>query len=289
MPYSYSPLRYPGGKTQLYKFILHAVELSQLKHVHYCEPFCGGAGLAMKLLMKDKVDAVILNDADTAIYSIWRAILDDIGPFLNKIQTVPITLQEWEKQHKIYEDLKNSNNYDFNLGFASFFLNRTNRSGIIEGGPIGGKKQLSRYKIDCRFNRSTLYNKIADINAKKNMITIYHLDALEFISKKLQNDKKINFIFFDPPYYNQGQNLYKNSLSKQYHSALANAIKKIDDQPWILTYDDTEDIKKLYADMQGWKYELFYSAQYKRKESELMYASSSLQIESYGNVTLLDM
>ena len=287
MPYSYSPLRYPGGKTQLYNFILHAIKLSQLEHIHYCEPFCGGAGLAMKLLINGKVEAVVLNDVDTSIYSIWRAILDDTASFLHKVQTVPITVQEWEKQHKIYEDLKNSRNYDFNLGFAAFFLNRTNRSGIIEGGPIGGKKQLSKYKIDCRFNRNTLLKKITSIRACKEKIKVYNLDALDFIIEKLQKDKTINFIFFDPPYYEQGQNLYKNSLSKQYHSDLAYAIKAIDARPWILTYDNALDIKKLYADVKGWKYELLYSAQLKRKESEVMYTNSLFQVESYDNVTLI--
>lgn len=289
MSYVYSPLRYPGGKSQLYNFIYHTFVVNELTDIRYCEPFCGGAGVAMKLLEQGNIESVILNDADIAIYSIWRAILGDTDQFLSKIQTIPITLQEWETQRSIYESLKNSKVYSFDLGFATFFLNRTNRSGIIEGGPIGGKAQQSKYKIDCRFNRADLCKKITSIYEHKGKITIYHLDALDFINQILKHDSRINFTFFDPPYYQQGQNLYKNGLSKQYHSDLAKVIHSLDNRPWILTYDEISDVKNLYSDIKGWSYELLYSAQIKRKESELLYASSELKVESYGNVHLMPL
>ena len=63
----------------------------------------------------------------------------------------------------------------------------------------------------------------------------------------------------------------------------------MDNRPWILTYDEISDVKNLYSDIKGWSYELLYSAQIKRKESELLYASSELKVESYGNVHLMPL
>ena len=154
---NYSPLRYPGGKSALYPVISSVIKSHRMKHCIYVEPFAGGAGIAWSLLIDGVVDRVIINDADKAVYSFWRAIMESTQWFVEKIRTTPITVNEWRKQRDI---LRNSKKYSKELGFAMFFLNRTNRSGILDAGPIGGYDQAGEYKIDCRFNRDELIRAI---------------------------------------------------------------------------------------------------------------------------------
>mgnify|MGYP002578704147 FL=1 len=154
---NYSPLRYPGGKSALYPAIANIIESNNMKHCIYIEPFAGGANIAWSLLINGIVDYIIINDADKSIYSFWRAITESTHWFIEKIESVSVTVDEWRKQRAI---LQESSRYSKELGFAMFFLNRTNRSGILDAGPIGGYDQSGTYKIDCRFNKASLIKKI---------------------------------------------------------------------------------------------------------------------------------
>ena len=135
-----------------------------MKDCTYIEPFAGGAGVALYLLFEQKVSNVVINDFDKAIYSAWKAILEETDRFMELINCVPITLDEREHQKEIY--LNNNKKYSFELGFAAFYLNRTNRSGILSAGPIGGYDQNGDYLIDARFNREALVDKIKRIKEK---------------------------------------------------------------------------------------------------------------------------
>lgn len=286
MPSNNSPLRYPGGKSQLAKYISHILKLNKLYNVTYCEAFCGGAGVAITLLLKNNVDRIILNDSDPAIYSIWYAILNDFDRFVSRIQQIPVTIEEWHSQHKIYNSLKYQIGYSFELAIAAFFLNRTNHSGIIEGGPIGGYEQKSNHKINCRFNKDSLLNKFDNIHALNNRIELYNYDGIEFIHRIIEPLQENIFTFFDPPYFKQGKNLYKNSLNYEYHNNLTHIIQNLRHHHWIVTYDDAEEIRKLYANCTGWNYTIHYTANLKRKESELMYSNHFTQLDSFNKVNL---
>lgn len=287
MPATKSILRYPGGKSQLSGFINHIISINNIEDPVYCEPFCGGAGIAFTLLLESKVMKVVLNDYDISIYSIWNAAFHEPDYLVHKIQNVNINIEEWKYQHNIYNKLKDSKIYSRELAFAAFFLNRTNRSGIITGGPIGGMQQKSKYLIDCRFNKRHLIEKIMALSAHADKVCLYHEDGIDFIANILPNfDKEKMFIFFDPPYYKQGQALYKNKLPDSYHLNLAISIQQLHDYKWITTYDNTEYIQSLYSEMNGFIYCLQYSANMKRKEKELLYASKGLRLESYDKVYL---
>ena len=286
MPSNNSPLRYPGGKSQLFKYISHTLEMNHLDHATYCEAFCGGAGVAMSLLLNNKVNQVLLNDYDPAIYSVWYAILHQADELIENILDTPVTLDEWYNQRAIYNRLKVIRGYNFDLAWATFYLNRTNRSGIIEGGPIGGLTQTAKYKIDCRFNKPSLIKKIQKIHALRNRIHLYNYDGIEFIRRVIEPFQGNIFIFFDPPYFKQGKNLYKNALDATYHAELSQAICNLQRQHWIVTYDNVDEIRTLYADCEGWRYKVRYTANEKRRESELLYKSPITQLESYERVTL---
>lgn len=280
-----SPLRYPGGKGKLTEFVSHIIAINNIKNPIYCEPFCGGSGVAINLLLDKKVDKIILNDVDIAIYSFWYAVLNDTQRMIDKINKTAITTQERLKQKEIYTFGQTQKGYNFDLGFATLFLNRTNISGIIKGGVIGGKQQKGNYKLDCRFNKINIINKIEKIAEHKDNIMLYNLDVNYFIEYTLLNfDKNSLFIFFDPPYYKQGKNLYTNFFSHKDHENLGLAIKKLDEYFWILTYDNTSEILKIYKEYNPRKYKLQYSAKNKIKETELFFSNNKTKIESFDKV-----
>ncbi|MCX8597456.1 MULTISPECIES: DNA adenine methylase [unclassified Gilliamella] len=272
---SLSPLRYPGGKKQLEKFIVELFALQEMENITYIEPFAGGSGLALSLLEKGVVNKLILNDYDVAIYAFWHSVLNNHDAFIRKIEDTSITIDEWERQKQIYSQRDNIDM--LTLGFSTFFLNRTNRSGIIKAGAIGGRQQLGNYKIDCRFNKIALIKKIEKIASFKKKIKLTNLDATVFIKKvvkKIPTEKA--FIFFDPPYFKQGKDLYTNFYEENDHACLFKAIDKLKKYKWIVTYDDAEQIRQLYQKYSGFLYSLNYSLAQKKKAQELMFYSQNV-------------
>lgn len=275
---NYSPLRYPGGKSALYPAIANIIESNNMKHCIYIEPFAGGANIAWSLLINGIVDYIIINDADKSIYSFWRAITESTHWFIEKIESVSVTVDEWRKQRAI---LQESSRYSKELGFAMFFLNRTNRSGILDAGPIGGYDQSGTYKIDCRFNKASLIKKISKIAEYKKNVKIYNQDISVFLLHYLPrwSDKGEIFIYFDPPYYEKGQRLYMNYLSGEDHERLRDAVSSLDCK-WVMTYDDNIEIDKLYEHYQRFHFSVNYSLANKKKGGELMIFKDSSCIPS---------
>ena len=275
----YTPLRYPGGKSALADFVWHTMELSGCTEIPYCEPFAGGAGVAMNLLLRGKVKSVILNDLDTGIYSIWYAIFNDTEWFIEAISNADVTLVVREQQKKVYNELKDSYGYSRDLAFATFFLNRVNYSGILTGGPIGGKEQKGKYKLDCRFNKQSLIDKIKEIAKYRDNVQLFHMDAIEL----LKNQSNI-FVFADPPYWQAGDMLYEASVE---HSKLAKVLCESKDIHWIATYDNNINVANVYEEYSAYSklFELQYSASRKRKELECMFYKNVV-IESFGKTKL---
>lgn len=274
-----SPLRYPGGKAKFYNNIIKIFNDNNIEKPVYCEAFAGGAGLALLLLKNDIVNKLILNDIDKSIYSFWKSILDFNEEFCEMIKLVNIDLAEREIQKKIQKnkdilDLTKKNDI-LKLGFSTFFLNRVNRSGIIKAGVIGGTEQNGNYKMDCRFNKKKLIERIKEINKYKKKIEFYNLDAIDFL-KKIEKKKKI-FIFFDPPYFNKGKDLYTNFYNIDDHISLAKYISSLK-QNWITTYDNTDEIKKIYSDCQIKEFDILYSLEKKRKAKEILICKKNFLI-----------
>lgn len=278
-----SPLRYPGGKTILYKKIKNILEENNLIECTYMEPFSGGAGLALKLLMNNDVKRIVINDLDFAIYSFWHNVLYDTDKFCNDIENIKVDLDEWERQKYIYNNQDNYSMYE--IGLATFFLNRTNRSGIIKGGAIGGKKQEGKYKIDCRFNKKVLIEKIKKIGMYRNRIKLFNYDVNDFIKRVVMRQKDENFfIYFDPPYIKKGPELYKNHFNNEEHKYLSINIKeKLFERNWIITYDKNELVQKLYDNFCIVDFDLNYSAGKNKTGNELMILSNSL-VRSNNNL-----
>ena len=255
-------------------FFVDLFETNNLEHITYAEPYAGGAGTAINLLLGNKVDRIFINDANFGVFSFWNAILSHTDEFVDKIQTVPITIEEWKRQRTI---LMNGNAPSFDLGFATFYLSRTNRSGILSAGPIGGsseeKQALAKFKIDCRFNRDNLTDKILDIAERKRCIVVTNKDAIKFLKDLKCCDK---FVYLDPPYYVNGKSLYLDYYKHQDHKQLADYLKKTRKFKWVLSYDNVEPIRELYTGYDQYEFDLKYTANIKKSGSEFLTYSKDL-------------
>ncbi|MFS9090714.1 DNA adenine methylase [Streptococcus australis] len=272
---SISPLRYPGGKTQVYEFVRELIELNG--STTYIEPYMGGMGIALKLILDNKVDKIMVNDYDKSIYAFWYSVLNYTDNLIHLIETTPISIEEWKNQRRI-QDNKNSSKDLLALGFSTLFLNRTNRSGIIKAGVIGGLQQNGNYKLDCRFNKERIIQNIKLIASMREKIKLYNMDAEKFIRLNISKTKN-SFTFFDPPYYAKGPGLYTNFYNHEDHVSLSRTIKKhLKSKNWILTYDVVPEIFQMYNEFRNEKYYLNYSVTKPSKGIEYIFYSDMLNL-----------
>ena len=270
----YSPLRYPGGKNKLSKFIGYICRENNLDG-HYIEPYAGGASVALHLLLNGFVKEITINDYDKAIYAFWFSVLNDTNRFCKKIEKAEVSMKNWRIQKKIQNN-KESEKDLLKLGFSTFFLNRTNYSGIIDGGMIGGISQGGEYKIDCRFNKGELIERIKFIAIHKKSIHLENMDALELV-KKIKKNKNTIF-YFDPPYYLKGPSLYMNYYEHGDHQKVSDEIRKIKNARWIVSYDNTPEIKKMYDGCFKKEYSFFHTAYSTRIGKEILFFSDKLLV-----------
>ena len=269
-----SPLRYPGGKSALNDMVSSVLHANRLESGYFVEPFVGGGGLALSLLFEGMVRHVHLNDVDPAIAAFWRIVLDYNDALCELINATPVTIREWHRQKSIYANSTD----DLELGFATLFLNRTNRSGIIKGaGVIGGLNQTGNYLLDCRFNKADLIRKIKRIAKYRHRINFMQLDAVEFITGIERELPCRSLIFGDPPYFGKGARLYTSFYKPGDHAVLADVMMKIR-APWIMTYDNCPEIAGIYRFRRQFEFHMHYSVQTRRFGSELLVVSNGLEL-----------
>lgn len=269
----YSPLRYPGGKSKLTAYVLETLKLNDLEGGAYVEPFAGGCAIAWYLLLEGHSKKIFINDLNPSIHAFWYCVLNKTDELCGLIESTSVTIGEWHKQKLIQESDSSS---ILQLGFSTFFLNRTNRSGIIKAGVIGGLNQEGNYKLDCRYNKESLIDKIRAIASRRNDIILTNLDAVQFIDEYLPEIPYKCLVNIDPPYYVKGKGLYQNFFEHSDHYRLYQSVKHIE-QPWMVTYDDTPEINSIYSEFKPDSFGLTYTAQTKRKGSEVIIHKPSIK------------
>ena len=265
-----SPLRYPGGKQILGNVLAELIRLNRSSGGTYIEPYAGGAGAALSLLFAEHVSRIVINDKDPAIFAFWNGVLHQTERFVKLLRHTPTTVEEWESQREVY--LKPRGHSSLRLGFATFFLNRCNRSGVIaNGGIIGGKQQTGKWKIDARFNREELEARIRKIALYRERIGLHSMDAIEFLRGVVEPmpPREKPFVYLDPPYYAKGSGLYLNHYQPDDHGAVATYLGGAPFR-WVLTYDNVPQIRKLYADLRQVPFSLNYSAREASIGNEIM-------------------
>ncbi|MCA3715651.1 DNA adenine methylase [Phenylobacterium sp.] len=271
-----SPLRYPGGKTSMLELIATTLRLNGLERGHYAEPYAGGCGLALSLLYGGFVSDIHINDIDPAVWSFWHCVLNETDALTALVEKTPVTVEEWRRQRATHSAM--DLNDPLALGFSAFFLNRTNRSGVIgSGGVIGGLNQTGNYLIDCRFNREDLARRIVRVSRYAERIHLTRLDALDFLDKCKTTLPANSLLFIDPPYFKKGPELYTNFYKPDDHAKLAAKVLKIE-LPWVVTYDDVPDIRRLYRARRQYAFGINYSLNEKRVGAELLVVSKGLRV-----------
>ncbi len=269
-----SPLRYPGGKNKLSAFIAKICIDNDING-HYVEPYSGGASVALFLLMEGFVEKITINDKDRAIYAFWHSVLNKTKQLCEMIENTELTIEEWRKQKEVQ---KNKNTEDLlTLGFSTFYLNRTNRSGIINAGVMGGIKQNGNYLMDCRFNKKDLIDRIKKISKMKKQIRLFNKDALCLIDMIQNESENSNVIFyFDPPYYLKASTLYMNHYEDESHKQVSEKIQSIKNIKWIVSYDNVPQIQELYSEHTKKEFSFKHTAYESRDGKEILFFSNNI-------------
>lgn len=272
-PY-HSPLRYPGGKTKLTEYVKALVRHNRLMGGQYVEPYAGGASIALELAIQEYVDHVHINDLDRSVWAFWHSVLEDADRLCAMIADTPVTMEVWYAQREIQKEKISAT--PLALGFSTFFLNRTNRSGILNAGVIGGKNQTGNFKIDARFTKDELIRRITTISANRARITLHNLDAVVLLDTVVAGLPDNTLVYLDPPYYVKGGDLYEHHYKHDDHVQVAEAAGRIR-QHCMISYDDVPEIRTLYSDYQLVNYSLSYCAQNRYRGTEAIFLGHSLE------------
>jgi DNA adenine methylase len=277
-----SPLRYPGGKGRLGPWLSEVLAVNGLTGGWYIEPYAGGAGAALFLLIKGHVSHIVINDADPVIYAFWESVVHNAEAFEQLVWDTPVTM---ETRAEMIARLDAPALYStLELGFAAFFLNRTSRSGILRGGVIGGKEQTGPYKLDARYQREDLVARIRAIAERKTQITVVGMDALELLVTIGPGLPEKCLAYLDPPYYVKGSQLYRNHYHHEDHETIAH-FASITSLPMLITYDDCPEIRKLYHGMEMTKFSLVYSTHTGRPQASEILIRANVEVRSTPRLT----
>lgn len=274
----YSPLRYPGGKSCIFDFVSKLFYENDLIGISYAEPYAGGAGLALRLLFEGYVNQIYINDYDLAIFSFWKTVMDQPDEFCDWIKSVDVSIDNWHRYREIQRSKESATTFD--LAQSTFFLNRTNVSGVIKGGVIGGLLQQGKYKIDARFKKEELITRIKNIGQLKDKIHVSNLDGIAFL-KKIDKMKERAFVYLDPPYFQKGSELYMNFFNTQDHYKLSQEVQKLQSN-WMISYDNHEFILNLYSSMRRVIYQLSQSTSNRTGDEVLIFPDKIITKESLG-------
>ena len=240
----------------------------------YVEPFAGGAGVGLRLLVDEFVDEIVINDLNPGIAAFWRAVFETPDELLAKLRECEVSIDEWHKQRETYLSEPDD---DVTLGFALFFLNRTNRSGILDARPIGGYAQDGKWKIDARFDPRRLAERISALAQFGSRVCVREVDGIDLVAEHL-NDRNA-FIYADPPYLVKGDDLYLDTLDWSDHVRLAALLQ--DGGQWLLTYDaDPRITDDLYAGCRCAEFSMTHSAAVQHVGREYAVFASSLEVST---------
>lgn len=273
----FTPLRYPGGKGKLAAYVKAIIKSNKFFDGEYVEPYAGGAAIALELLLQEYVSCVHINDLSQPIYSFWKAVLNDTDELCRLIKDTELSVATWDQQKRIFANPKDHSYVQ--LGFATFYLNRTNRSGILNGGVIGGRDQSGPWKIDARYNADELIFRIESIANLKRRIKLTQSDSLALLRHGLKRWTSKTLIYLDPPYYERGRELYYDFYRPEDHAELASFIREnMENKAWLVSYDNVQPICDLYKGFRNVVYNVGYSARTSRIGKEVMFFSPNLTI-----------
>jgi DNA adenine methylase len=270
-----TPLRYPGGKQRLAGFFRKLIETNALLDGEYAEPYAGGAGVAIELLLDATVNHVHLNDSSLPIYAFWHSVKTNPEQLCARISRARLNIDEWRRRRDVVQKADASDL--LHLGFSTFYLNRCNRSGLLNAGVIGGQAQEGESLIDARFPKRELIRRIETIADNAKQMSVTNLDAEDFMLSYLpERMGERGIVYCDPPYYERAERLYLNSYQREDHARLSRVIQEKLLRNWVVSYDRHPDIVRMYSGRTQFTYDLQYSATRVYKGREVFILSDTL-------------
>lgn len=249
-----SPLRYPGAKRQLTPVIQDLIRANVPPPRLFVEPFCGGASTALKVAGQQVVDHIILADADPLVAAFWYTAAFDTKWLIAAMWEEPVTLERWDWWRLGTPRGRRDR------ALKCLFLNRTTFSGILHGraGPIGGRAQESKYKIDCRFGKEGLERRltaVGDLATTGRLLDVWNTDWRLTLTRLCREHGHLDpneiAVYLDPPYVEKAPFLYEWSFESDEHASLAQALCRSSRFRWLLSYDDNSTIRDLYSGALG--------------------------------------
>lgn len=280
-----SPLRYPGGKGKIANFLKLVFVTNKFVGLEYVEPYAGGASVALSLLYEDYASHIHINDLNRSVHAFWHCVLERPDELCALIEDTPVTMAEWHSQRLVQSQPDPD---ELKLAFSTFFMNRTNRSGIIEGGVIGGKDQGGEWSLDARYNRQDLMQRIKRVARFRSRITLTRLDAAQLLRERLASAPNRALVYLDPPYYVKGDGLYEDFYLHEHHEEIRTLVNQLSD-PWVVSYDAAPQILTMYGAATSIRYSLSYSANGRYKGSEVMYFAPGLEVPDVDTPSCLDL
>ena len=272
------PLRYPGGKSSLLNYVEKFIDSNNISVKTIIEPYAGSAAISIGLLGKDKTLRAYINDSDQMVYAFWRTVMNNNQELIEMVDSVQVNLDTWFNYQKYLTENPLTVYNEKDLAMAFLFLNRTSYSGIVKAGPLGGKKQQSKYKINCRFNKENLKKRIAALEGLSSRMEIYNEDGVKFMEEMIKRNEDV-MIYADPPYHEVGKQLYNQYFDDNKHIELADYLKKIEEQPWLLSYNNSEFILNLYNDKIKMPIYLdYHSGPYRKDIMEYMFSNKVIPL-----------
>lgn len=281
-----TPLRYPGGKQKLAPFVLEILQANDLVGGHYVEPYAGGAGVGLELLMDNHVKKIHLNDSSFPVYAFWRSVQKNPEELCRMIATASLTVAEWKVRREIVRQPKGHSQLE--VGFSVFYLNRCNRSGVLSGGLIGGLAQDGNWKMDARFPRNELIRRIEAIALRASSIVLKNWDAERFIEQYVPTLPKNTLVYCDPPYFDKANRLYLNSYDEEDHRRIAKVIQSSLNRKWLVSYDSVPEIIEYYGKRRSFTYDLQYNASRVYLGREVFIFSDDLQLPRESSLRNID-
>ncbi len=270
---SVTPLRYPGGKATLINYVKKFLHSNEISVDYILEPYAGTASVSIGLLRDNILSHAYINNADQMVYAFWKTIIDNNNEFIEMVNSVDVTLDTWYEYKKYVIDNPLTKFNEKDVAMAFLFLNRTSFSGIIKAGPLGGKNQISKYGISSRFNKKKISDKIHFLNQFSDKINVSNQDGIGFMKDRAREYPDV-FIYVDPPYYKVGRLLYNAYFMQKQHEELASYLKSMEEQPWLLSYNNEEFILNLYSEKNSQEIYLdYHSGHYHPKIKEYVFSN----------------
>ena len=270
-----NPLRYPGSKASFASSVGAFVTACGYTGFEIVEPFAGSASVSIDLVSSGVCSKAILIERDPLLYAFWSAVFFDTRRLCNRINKLSIDLGTWHDLRPLLA-INSPDEYELiDLAVAGLFFNRTNFSGVLHAGPIGGQQQKSVYKVNCRFNKDDLIARIRAIAKLQNRVEVIFSDALGFLETQKEAVNQNRFYYVDPPYFVQGEKLYRYSFELSQHKQLAKVLSELK-APWLLSYDRHPVIEMLYERYASSGFKFKYSSKIRKVEREFLVTNIKL-------------